>query len=1032
MKIYRISNSLVKQNKEFGSYNFSSMNRLVDQVDLEDCLLTELMKAEAQKEEIFSSSDLLMVEFEEDKKIVRETIIFDNREYEFYLASPSMLKKSCAFFVRVDRKKVFYDFIKYSTGDIDKRIEEANKQVVINKIQAYKSLGLTGATRVNLKHYEVIVEDAIFKYKGFHTVLKDLDSLEFEDKDIEVNLSAFDGQGFMSKKFADKIQIELNKKLKNPIKEFNYMTFRTYITGNKGMCIKVDLEKELERVNKYYGDTEYLKHIDGELCVKDIFNEYHKVKDIDMLLNTSQTKFIKYFKSNDDIKQAIDEIPAQYRDVITDLYICLHSKNKLNTSELSYQFSQATSLTYQDYINITQKERRNIVSALNNQDIMFMLCDLFEKDSEEYEDCYELALELVKYDKSFLKSKAVVESIRKLLVSKINKTNYAKVKIDNFSYRIMVQDPNVALNFVATRDMNTARTEECLQAGEFYALNEEQDAKIVFGRNPLSSHQELRRCLNTKNKFIDSLGYTNKDMLILNCFDCMPTIMSGADFDGDSAGVIVNNDLMFDNVIELEGELLFFNTLDGKTREDYYTEENIKELTILGSGNSIGNLAILNSGLQNNIKTFPYLDTRNNKYYGSYSMLKDAITKEVCSIEGIAINDICNYRDRYLYDLLNRKIIINTMETFSQEEQKQHIINRHKIYKNLEFLILIAQQMCIDTSKTGYEVDKRLMNKINEIADRPYFICYTEPNRKIGTYTNSPLDRFARDNNNYLSSMKSEVLNNIVIGDSSDKQFKDRNYCREIIMKASENKFNVDNVNYIVNSLEPKFKEYKNSRMSINYNVVTNVISKRDSMIHYDILDNKFQQGLANMISYCSNENKEGLTIYDFMYSVYQLKFKDDAILRLMPSLIIQAIKEVAEEVEVIKEGKCEDAIRQFEYNNNVYSVVKQKLNIDKVSTNINKIALKVLNNNLQKQNKVFNLQVPASLVLEDNQKYTLVRNKVQEYLWDVYLNGELICDNARVIENKKEYKATDTLEISVREFLNISKKGTYRNYSVY
>ena len=121
-----------------------------------------------------------------------------------------------------------------------------------------------------------------------------------------------------------------------------------------------------------------------------------------------------------------------------------------------------------------------------------------------------------------------------------------------------------------------------------------------------------------------------------------------------------------------------------------------------------------------------------------------------------------------------------------------------------------------------------------------------------------------------------------------------------------------------------------------------------------------------------------------------------------------------------------------MEYNNNVYSVVKQKLNIDKVSTNINKIALKMLNNGLQKQNKVFKLQIAANLILKENQKYTLVRNKVQEYLWDVYLNGELICDNARLIENKKEYKATDTLEISVRELLNISKTGTYRNYSVY
>ena len=89
-----------------------------------------------------------------------------------------------------------------------------------------------------------------------------------------------------------------------------------------------------------------------------------------------------------------------------------------------------------------------------------------------------------------------------------------------------------------------------------------------------------------------------------------------------------------------------------------------------------------------------------------------------------------------------------------------------------------------------------------------------------------------------------------------------------------------------------------------------------------------------------------------------------------MPNLLIKAICEVYEEVEVIKEGKYKNSIREFEYNNNVYSIVKQKLNVDKVSTNINNIGLKVLNNSLQKQNMALKLQVPINLVLENNKKY--------------------------------------------------------------
>src|SRR5699024_11966458 len=61
------------------------------------------------------------------------------------------------------------------------------------------------------------------------------------------------------------------------------------------------------------------------------------------------------------------------------------------------------------------------------------------------------------------------------------------------SYRLIIQDVQVYMNFIATRDMITARNENCLQAGEFYSINRPDKQRTVMGRNPLSSSQELVR-----------------------------------------------------------------------------------------------------------------------------------------------------------------------------------------------------------------------------------------------------------------------------------------------------------------------------------------------------------------------------------------------------------------------------------------------------------------------------------------------------------------------------------------------------------
>ena len=62
----------------------------------------------------------------------------------------------------------------------------------------------------------------------------------------------------------------------------------------------------------------------------------------------------------------------------------------------------------------------------------------------------------------------------------------------------MIQDSQVYINFIATRDMNMSRNENCLQVGKFYSVGRPGGQKTVMGRKSLSSSQELVKFENKK------------------------------------------------------------------------------------------------------------------------------------------------------------------------------------------------------------------------------------------------------------------------------------------------------------------------------------------------------------------------------------------------------------------------------------------------------------------------------------------------------------------------------------------------------
>lgn len=130
-----------------------------------------------------------------------------------------------------------------------------------------------------------MIDEATFIYKGNHLVLKGvetavtLDDIHLVEEEIKTKLSVFDGQGIMSKGLADKIAKDLDINY-----QVEWIVFRLYGgVGAKGIALSIDIHEELLKVNKHYGDTDFLYMEDGELMILDKWEKPHKVSEVESI-----------------------------------------------------------------------------------------------------------------------------------------------------------------------------------------------------------------------------------------------------------------------------------------------------------------------------------------------------------------------------------------------------------------------------------------------------------------------------------------------------------------------------------------------------------------------------------------------------------------------------------------------------------------------------------------------------------------------------------------------------------------------------
>ena len=328
MEILRLSGEVIKENKQkiVGKDEFKYTYKGVDIIELDNSLFTiALAKYEDVKpDEILFTDAIVKVEFQSDEDIIDRIITVNDSRYAFYMATASDLKKSSCIFIKEEYAQFGQWLKEQATGAVEYKLVQ-QPAVTIMKETAYQGFIFSGSQKTNIIPKVVIIEEAKYLYKGLHTVLdsvetaETIDDIKLVEKEIETTLSAFDGQGIMSKELADRIAKDLNTE-----HQVNWITFRLYAgIGGKGVATAVDIHKELLKVNKAYGDTEHLKMIDNELMIRDIWNRYHKVSEVDMILNQSQCKLVKHFDG-----EYLDNVSNQVDSIFKCLYVCMHNRKK--------------------------------------------------------------------------------------------------------------------------------------------------------------------------------------------------------------------------------------------------------------------------------------------------------------------------------------------------------------------------------------------------------------------------------------------------------------------------------------------------------------------------------------------------------------------------------------------------------------------------------------------------------------------------------------------------------------------------------
>nr|DAE47349.1 MAG TPA: RNA dependent RNA polymerase [Caudoviricetes sp.] len=639
-------------------------------------------------------------------RFCEEGVLLNNERYYGWFSSTSMMKdedfeedtKCEMLFIKKDKA----DFRQYFERLITlKKIDDlyGTNVKMCKDYLSRLSLTTSTSTKITYQPSVVILPELSYKHTANYKIPKLTDAgIVLEDRpDFKVDHVFCDGGGIMSPRLADEIQRQMGLDY-----EVGYCIFRHYPMAMKGGLIRVDFEKFIDEFYTHNTDT-FEKMQDGTYRVKDIFNKWRNINDVDIIVNESSAKWYKHWKgqSQKAVYEAINKLDEVERDLMSSIYVTKVNKKECKKMSLAnYQLLGNLSLTVEEMQELSLYTEA-IYKRILEDDIdtlKLFLNDIVKQDIEDTEPEEVVPSTkmkaLLNIDESLIHLGYVQKSKARLINKKVRQLCGGKFYI-NADWKYMIADPITFLyTMMRGNNSNVVYHDSSLKEGEFYIYNN-ANKEVALERCPLNCYNEVRKVTTVTNNVYERYMPKCEEVIIFNQRD---NLHLDGDFDGDQC-LVVKDKLIIDNVVECieDGKKWwFYNPDDDKASaiSMEFNDHNKIVATIKASGNDICRLANWGMILSNQATSiYKYKSIKTDKEY-AYEQLKDKAKQQL--IKDGHKND----KDLGLkaYELINNAIKKGKFElsNHKNEDLAKSLIETTKT----GFYLLRLQQLGIDKSKT--------------------------------------------------------------------------------------------------------------------------------------------------------------------------------------------------------------------------------------------------------------------------------------------------------------------------------------------
>ena len=545
--------------------------------------------------------DLLLVDFagitlKNNPKIRK---LFENHGFTFtningklvkyipYDKSSSMSKASRMYFINENLKKpldarLLLDF------KFDKRCK-----IIPSKYLSYRGLYLTDGIRINSVDLSektvVVIDDEKVSPKEKHTIFTATkNKKEYIFKTIndyyftEDQFTNYDGEGFISFEYADKINEELG---------CDASSYQIRMPFMKGMLHSVDFK---DFINTYNTDKV------EKITIKDVFGYERNLDDVQIILTKSMFKcyyWLKELLKNEDYKKDyINYVHDEEYDImkyffkkvkeydhalyIKGLNVSLDNKNRTKKTTLNDQFLSTLKLDKKGFNNIMTSS----INQIKNIEDNFILNDE-EECYLESEDIYKRVITL---NRNFLKEdkiKAIINSLRESYARNIplgevlTDGQCCILSSDLLSLLVHVFNQT---NLKPHSSNYLIKNNQFIKENHFYMPNSyiELDEDKYYGilRSPHLSRSEevLAKPYKIKeNSLMEKYFSHLKGVLMVSKCSVLPLTLGGADYDGDLVKLYSNDEIVkaikegnYDNQYKRVSPIIVIPKDDSKYFED--------------------------------------------------------------------------------------------------------------------------------------------------------------------------------------------------------------------------------------------------------------------------------------------------------------------------------------------------------------------------------------------------------------------------------------------------------------------------------